>query len=332
MSLNPVYCSQCGKRVEYREIEERMRAFCPGCGTIHYRNPLPVASALVLNSRREVLLVRRKNDPRKGLWCLPIGFAELGESIAHAALRELHEEAGIRGRVTRLLHARSMEVETYGELLVVTFEVVKTGGEERAGDDAEDVGYFPLDSLPPLAFEPIESAIRYSAEAHREEWDIQDSFNKIDSDDHQLMLSDTLVAYIRDNAEKIADIWLNEVCVNPMTYSYSIVQKDHLKDRVRTAISHFTEWLSGPEYIEEVGNFFNALGEERREMGFSLHEVIYSLNLLRKYILNYAHEHDLWDRPIEAYRVLEFDRRIMLFFDEVIYHTSVGYSMDEDEN
>ena len=106
-----------------------------------------------------MLLVKRGILPNKGMWCLPIGFAEMGETIAEAALRELHEETGVVGRVSRLIDAASWSSGFYGDLLVVTFEVEKVSGDETPGDDAEDVAYFPIDQLPPLAFPSNEKAI-----------------------------------------------------------------------------------------------------------------------------------------------------------------------------
>ena len=99
------------------------------CGTVFYQNPLPAAGALVLDDLRRVLLVKRKYPPSEGMWCLPIGFAELGETIAEAALRELHEETGVTGRVVRLIDAESSWTGAfYGDVLVVTFEVEKLLG------------------------------------------------------------------------------------------------------------------------------------------------------------------------------------------------------------
>jgi ADP-ribose pyrophosphatase YjhB (NUDIX family) len=131
----------------------------------------------VLDDSRRVLLVK-KFPPNEGMWCLPIGFAELGETIAEAALRELLEETGITGRTVRLIDADSWKSTFYGDLLVVTFEVEKLLGLETAGDDAEEVGYFPIDQLPPLAFPSNEKAIRLCADLHREEWAIRDSFQR----------------------------------------------------------------------------------------------------------------------------------------------------------
>ena len=121
-------------------VGDRPREVCSVCGEIFYQNPLPAAAALVLDGDRRVLLVRRKFPPNQGMWCLPTGFAEMGETIAEAALRELREETGLTGRVARLIDADSWKSSFYGDVLVVTFEVDKLSGTETAGDDADDAG------------------------------------------------------------------------------------------------------------------------------------------------------------------------------------------------
>jgi 8-oxo-dGTP diphosphatase len=159
MRLTPKFCSACGHTVDTREIAGHMRQICPACDRIHYRNPLPVAAALVRHATGNVLLVRRAKPPHQGAWCLPMGFAEIGETIDQAAQRELKEEAGIDARIIRLVDAHSTLSEYYGDLLIVTFAMEKTGGTEIAGDDADDVRYFPVDDHPPLAFTANERAL-----------------------------------------------------------------------------------------------------------------------------------------------------------------------------
>ena len=117
MPVKAKFCSQCGSEVVTRILDERPREVCPACKTVFYQNPLPVAASVVLNKSREALLVKRRNDPHRGEWCLPIGFAELGETIGQAARRELREETGIEGQIIRLLDADSFDSEFYGELL-----------------------------------------------------------------------------------------------------------------------------------------------------------------------------------------------------------------------
>ncbi|MBU0718284.1 MAG: NUDIX hydrolase, partial [Planctomycetes bacterium] len=166
MPLKAKYCSQCGAEVTVRVVDDRQREVCTSCDTVFYQNPLPVAGSVVLNENREVLLVKRKREPKKGMWCLPIGFAEVNETIADAACRELKEETGVKGQVMRLLDAGSFENDFYGDLLIVTFELQKIGGAEQAGDDAEKVSYFPLNWLPPLAFSANEKALEVCAKLH----------------------------------------------------------------------------------------------------------------------------------------------------------------------
>jgi 8-oxo-dGTP diphosphatase len=146
------FCAFCGGRLRSAVIEDKERRICSTCNHVCYENPLPVVSIVVQNGRGDVLLVKRAQEPSKGMWCFPIGFAECGETIQEAAIRELKEESGIDGTIVRLLDVMSDRTDTYGEVVVVTFVAEKTGGTEVAGDDACDVAYFPLARLPELAF------------------------------------------------------------------------------------------------------------------------------------------------------------------------------------
>jgi len=89
------YCRVCGAEVAYRvpADDNRERAVCPACGEIHYENPINVVGTLPVWGD-QVLLCRRNIEPRYGLWTLPAGFLELGESTGEGAVRETVEEAG----------------------------------------------------------------------------------------------------------------------------------------------------------------------------------------------------------------------------------------------
>jgi ADP-ribose pyrophosphatase YjhB (NUDIX family) len=91
------YCSQCGAPVSHRipSGDNRHRYVCDVCGTIHYENPRMVVGCLPYWDDK-VLLCRRAIEPRYGLWTLPAGFMENGETTAEGALRETLEEAGAR--------------------------------------------------------------------------------------------------------------------------------------------------------------------------------------------------------------------------------------------
>jgi ADP-ribose pyrophosphatase YjhB (NUDIX family) len=320
MPLKPKFCTQCGQPVITRDVVGTPRVVCPSCETIHYENPLPVAAALVLNERREVLLVRRARPPHKGQWCLPMGFAEMGETIADAAARELKEEAGIDARTLRLLTTHSTGSDHYGDLLIVTFEMEKAGGVEQAGDDADDVRYFPLGTHPPLAFESNENALHACAAAHLEAWEMHDSFVRLQAEQDQGLLADTLIAAIEEGAKDIAAGWLDEVRQNPTTQRYRELAPDGLVNNATLAVSHFGCWFKDPATDQEVKEFYRQVAHERKRQGFLAHEVLSSLSLLKKQVWHYARAQSTVESPLDIYRMLEFNRLMALFFDKATYH------------
>jgi ADP-ribose pyrophosphatase YjhB (NUDIX family) len=322
VALTARFCTQCGAAVVTRPVEERPRQVCPDCGTVHYQNPLPVAAALVLNPWREVLLVRRRNQPYRGDWCLPMGFAETGETIAAAARRELREEAGIDGQVLRLVDADSSKSEVYGDILIVTFEIDKVAGAERAGDDAEEVRYFPLDRLPELPFASNRRAVASCAAAHREEWAIRDSFGHLAGGDRHGMLSDALVALVEERAGQVARRWLDEVRASPTTASFAALTDDELVAAGVAAVGSFGRWLdAGPGGVDVASDWRRRV-VELAGRGCPLAEIVSALTLLKKALWDQATAGGIWDKPIDVYRVLELNRRIALYFDKALFHAS----------
>jgi ADP-ribose pyrophosphatase YjhB (NUDIX family) len=277
-------------------VGDRPRDVCSVCGTVFYQNPLPAAGALVLDDQRRVLLVKRKYPPGEGMWCLPIGFAELGETIAEAALRELAEETGITGRVVRLIDADSSKGAFYGDVLVVTFEVEKLLGMERPGDDAEEVEYFPLDQLPPLAFPHNEKAIRLCADLHRDEWAIHDSFRHLEeragvgseparegepaAAAAARMLSDTLIGFVNESIPLVARLWLADVRSNHTTSSYLRLDPETLLGECTTTLQQLGRWLEGESTEEQIKQFCRDLGSRRQGQGVPLHELLSAIMLL----------------------------------------------------
>lgn len=89
------FCSNCGAAV-HRQIPEgddRPRYVCDQCHAIHYQNPRMVVGAIPEWEDR-ILLCRRAIAPRAGLWTLPAGYLENGETMQEGARRETREEAG----------------------------------------------------------------------------------------------------------------------------------------------------------------------------------------------------------------------------------------------
>ena len=91
------FCGQCGASLERRipAGDNRERLVCTACAAVHYQNPKIVAGCIV-EWEDCVLLCKRAIEPRYGLWTLPGGFMENGDTAVEAAMRETMEEASAR--------------------------------------------------------------------------------------------------------------------------------------------------------------------------------------------------------------------------------------------
>ena len=97
------YCSECGQpvRIKVPSGDNRPRHVCDSCNTIHYLNPKIVTGTLPI-WEDQVLLCKRAIEPRYGLWTLPAGFMEIGETTEEAAERESREEANANLEIQQL--------------------------------------------------------------------------------------------------------------------------------------------------------------------------------------------------------------------------------------
>lgn len=140
-------------------IDGRARAVCGHCGHVAYRNPVPAAGVVVVEGGR-VLMVQRKFEPRAGEWTLPAGFVEYDEHVEECAVRETLEETGLQVELTRLFGAYMAMDDPRVQVVLLLYLATRTGGELRAGDDASDAGFFPIDAPPGrIAFKAHEQAL-----------------------------------------------------------------------------------------------------------------------------------------------------------------------------
>jgi ADP-ribose pyrophosphatase YjhB (NUDIX family) len=147
------FCPFCGGPLVTRHWEGRRRLYCNACGNPLYENPVPATCLVVRNAAGQVLLVRRSVAPKKGLWCLPGGFMELGEFPEEGALRELAEETGLSGTIGELLGVTIAPNASYDTVLMIGYLVHRYEGRIQAGDDADAIGWFDAEALPPIAFD-----------------------------------------------------------------------------------------------------------------------------------------------------------------------------------
>jgi len=155
------FCSNCGSSALEQRVPEGdtlPRYICSNCGTIHYQNPKVVVGCLPVWGE-QVLLCKRAIEPRLGLWTLPAGFLENGETIFAGAARETEEEARARVEVGSLYtmislpHINQIYVMFRSRLLDLGF---------GPGPESIEVRLFDEDEVPwsEIAFRTITRTLR----------------------------------------------------------------------------------------------------------------------------------------------------------------------------
>lgn len=114
-----------------------------------FRSPRPAVAILITKCTEAVLLARRAVEPAKGMWDIPGGFVEPGESAEQTVVREAREETGLEVRVTGFLGSLP---DVYGETTLPTLNLCFTaevaGGDMRPQSDVESLDWFPVDRPP----------------------------------------------------------------------------------------------------------------------------------------------------------------------------------------
>jgi ADP-ribose pyrophosphatase YjhB (NUDIX family) len=141
-----IFCSNCGQQVieKIPTGDSRPRHVCESCQTIHYQNPKIVAGCIpVLDNR--LLLCRRAIEPRYGLWTLPAGFMENGESTEQAAARETMEEACAEVDALALYGVFSIP---YISQVYMMFRAQLASEDFGPGDESLEVRLFEQNEVP----------------------------------------------------------------------------------------------------------------------------------------------------------------------------------------
>ncbi|NEV63138.1 NUDIX hydrolase [Thiorhodococcus minor] len=163
------YCSDCGAPVSLQipPGDNRQRHVCDACGTIHYQNPKVVVGCIP-EWEDKILLCRRAIQPRHGLWTLPAGFMERGETTREGAARETLEEANARVEVGPLYslfnlpHIDQVYLLFRARLLDLGFS---------PGEESLEVRLFEEDEIPRdlIAFQTVRETLDLYFEDRRHE-------------------------------------------------------------------------------------------------------------------------------------------------------------------
>jgi ADP-ribose pyrophosphatase YjhB (NUDIX family) len=161
------FCRACGTAVAYRipPDDNRERAVCPACGTVHYENPLNVVGTVPVWGE-QVLLCKRAIEPRYGLWTLPAGFLELGETSAQGAVRETLEESGAQIELGALFSV--LDAVRVGQVHLF-YLATMTSPALDPGSETLEARLFREDEIPweQIAFRTVRETLRFFFEDRR---------------------------------------------------------------------------------------------------------------------------------------------------------------------
>ena len=125
--------------------------------TYDYPRPAVTADSVVFCNGSDglsVLLIERANDPFKGCWAFPGGFMDMEENAENCAKRELKEETGMEVRSLEYLGTFSeVNRDPRGRTITIAYYAVVEKSDVIGADDASQAIWFPIDSIPSLAFD-----------------------------------------------------------------------------------------------------------------------------------------------------------------------------------
>ncbi|KOR30688.1 ADP-ribose pyrophosphatase [Achromatium sp. WMS2] len=154
------YCSHCASRlkIDVPPRDNHPRHICTGCGMIHYRSPKLVVGCIP-EWQDQILLCRRAIEPRYGLWTLPAGFMEVGETVQEGAARETLEEAGAKVKVGQLYTLFNLP---RASLVNLIFRAELIDPNVAAGEESLEVGFFRESEIPwsDLSFPMVRETLR----------------------------------------------------------------------------------------------------------------------------------------------------------------------------
>lgn len=153
------FCSRCGAELGSRVANGRERPACPACGFVVYLDP-KVACGVLIERAGCVLLVQRRFEPGRGLWCLPAGFEDADESPEEAARREAQEETGLDATLNGLLGVYHYTDDPRGAGILLIYRAqIAPDAEPIAGDDAQAAAFFAPDALPAISHHTHRAAL-----------------------------------------------------------------------------------------------------------------------------------------------------------------------------
>lgn len=187
------YCKYCAHKlvtdIPAGDCVPRQR--CTNCGHIEYATPIATVSTLLIAQKR-ILFIRRDIPPYAGKWAPPGGYPEQGESMREAAIRELHEETGLRVDQSRLIPFFLSSISPMNQYYIAFRAHLSEPVAPTCGPEVRDAAWFSRDQFPADDYWlPALTSI------------LSDVYDCIDSDYYPLHVADVTEDHFESNAFEI---------------------------------------------------------------------------------------------------------------------------------
>jgi 8-oxo-dGTP diphosphatase len=161
--MNFRFCPGCGAplRKQFQPNNNHRPIACEECNFVYYKSPRPCAGA-VLVREKQILLIRRANEPFKDFWDFPGGFLNYGEHPVEGLKREVFEELNVKIKVAGLI---GFYMDFYGESKESTLNIYYScqivNGALHPKSEIRDARWFDLHRLPEnIAFNHAREVLR----------------------------------------------------------------------------------------------------------------------------------------------------------------------------
>ena len=153
--LNPFeklykFCPNCKTRLIKKSIFKKTRIVCPNCNFIFWNNPRPSFSALIIDKKKNILLLKRADKPLKDYWCLPGGVMEYDESPERSIIREVKEETNLDFKIEKLTGVYLIDNDPRGNVVDVIYMSQTINSPVKLSNEHSQYKFFPPNNLPEL--------------------------------------------------------------------------------------------------------------------------------------------------------------------------------------
>ena len=140
------FCPTCKTKLKRKLIDRRRLLFCSNCSFTFWNNPKPVAS-VILHNNGKILLLQRANKPLKNFWCLPGGYIDYEETPEEAIRRETKEEAGFDVGIESLVGVYRIDNDPRGVNIDIIYEA-ELKGKILLSEEHHNYNLFAIEELP----------------------------------------------------------------------------------------------------------------------------------------------------------------------------------------